>query len=65
MRGRTVIAGTGHTAFGKLPGRTTDSLNVEASRKAIHDAGKLLRVEPGFFEDRRRESSQYLAMKER
>jgi len=39
MRGRTVIAGTGHTAFGKLPGRTTDSLNVEASRKAIHDAG--------------------------
>ena len=39
MRGRTIIAGTGHTAFGKLPGRTTDSLNVEASRKAIHDAG--------------------------
>lgn len=39
MRGNAVIAGIGHTAFGKLPGRTTDSLNVEASRKAIQDAG--------------------------
>lgn len=39
MRGKAVIAGIGHTAFGKLPGRTTDSLNVEASRKAIRDAG--------------------------
>jgi acetyl-CoA acetyltransferase len=39
VRGRTVIAGIGHTAFGKLPGRSTDSLNVEASRKAIQDAG--------------------------
>lgn len=39
MRGKAVIAGVGHTAFGKLPGRTTDSLNVEASRKAIQDAG--------------------------
>jgi acetyl-CoA acetyltransferase len=39
MRGRSVIAGIGHTPFGKLPGRSTDSLNVEASRKAIRDAG--------------------------
>lgn len=39
MRGHAVVAGVGHTAFGKLPGRTTDSLNVEASRKAIQDAG--------------------------
>jgi acetyl-CoA acetyltransferase len=39
MRGNHVIAGVGHTAFGKLPGRSTDSLNVEASRKAIQDAG--------------------------
>lgn len=39
MRGKTVIAGIGHTAFGKLPGRSTDSMNVEASRKALADAG--------------------------
>ncbi|RYF59895.1 MAG: thiolase family protein [Comamonadaceae bacterium] len=39
MRGNTVIAGIGHTAYGKLPGRSTTSLNVEASRKAIQDAG--------------------------
>ena len=38
MRGRTVIAGIGHTAFGKLPGRDTVSLNVEACRKALEDA---------------------------
>jgi acetyl-CoA acetyltransferase len=39
MRGKTVIAGIGHTAFGKLPGRDTLSLNVEACRKALADAG--------------------------
>ncbi|WP_433504851.1 thiolase C-terminal domain-containing protein [Pseudonocardia halophobica] len=39
MRGKIVIAGIGYTAFGKLPGRSTTSLNVEASRKAIADAG--------------------------
>lgn len=39
MRGRIVIAGTGHTVFGKLPGRDTVSLNVEACRKALADAG--------------------------
>lgn len=38
-RGATVIAGIGHTAFGKLPGRDTVSLNVEACAAAIADAG--------------------------
>lgn len=39
MRERTVIAGFGHTAFGQLPGRSTISMNVEACRKALDDAG--------------------------
>jgi acetyl-CoA acetyltransferase len=39
MRGKTVIAGIGHTAFGKLPGRSTVSLNIEACRNAVADAG--------------------------
>lgn len=39
MRGETVIAGIGHTAFGKLPGRSTVSLNIEACRHALADAG--------------------------
>lgn len=39
MRGRAVIAGIGHTAFGKLPGRSTISLNIEACRNAVADAG--------------------------
>jgi acetyl-CoA acetyltransferase len=38
MRGAIVIAGIGHTAFGKLPGRPTVSMNVEACRKALEDA---------------------------
>lgn len=38
MRGKTVIAGIGKTAFGKLPGRDTVSLNVEACRNALADA---------------------------
>ena len=38
MRGKAVIAGVGHTAFGKLPGRSTVSMNVEACRKALEDA---------------------------
>ncbi len=38
MRGKTVIAGVGHTAFGKHPGRGTLSLNAEAIRKALEDA---------------------------
>jgi acetyl-CoA acetyltransferase len=39
MSGKTVIAGVGATAFGKLPGRDIVSLNVEACRKALKDAG--------------------------
>ncbi len=39
MRGKAVIAGIGQTAFGALPGRSTISLNVEACRKAVADAG--------------------------
>jgi acetyl-CoA acetyltransferase len=39
MQQRIVIAGIGHTAFGKLPGRSTVSLNVEAIRHALADAG--------------------------
>jgi acetyl-CoA acetyltransferase len=39
MAGRTVIAGVGATTFGKLPGRSSISLNVEAVRAAILDAG--------------------------
>ena len=38
LRGRYVIAGVGHTAFGKLPGSDTVSLNVEACRGALADA---------------------------
>lgn len=37
--GKAVIAGIGHTAFGKLPGRSTLSLNAEAVRLALTDAG--------------------------
>ena len=39
MRGKAVIAGIGNTAFGKLPGRSTLSMNVESIRKALADAG--------------------------
>jgi acetyl-CoA acetyltransferase len=39
VRGSYVIAGIGHTPFGKLPGRDTVSLNVEACRNALEDAG--------------------------
>ena len=39
LSARYVIAGIGHTAFGKLPGRDTVSLNVEACREALADAG--------------------------
>ncbi len=38
MRGDVVIAGIGHTAFGKLPGRSPTSMNVEAVRNALADA---------------------------
>lgn len=39
LSGRYVIAGIGHTAFGKLPGQDTVALNVEACRRALGDAG--------------------------
>jgi acetyl-CoA acetyltransferase len=39
MHGRYVIAGVGHTKFGRLPDRGTVSLNVEACRNALADAG--------------------------
>ena len=39
MRGKYVIAGIGHTRFGRLPGRGTVSMNVEACRNALKDAG--------------------------
>ena len=39
LSAKVVIAGIGHTAFGKHPGRSTVSLNVEAIRKALCDAG--------------------------
>ena len=38
-RGYAVIAGVGHTAHGKLPGRTPVSLTVEAVANALADAG--------------------------
>jgi len=39
MRGKAVIAGVGHTAYGKHPGRDRVSLIVEACRNALADAG--------------------------
>src|SRR5579875_4040553 len=39
MRGSMVIAGFGHTAYGKLPGRTPLSMTVEAVAGALADAG--------------------------
>jgi len=38
MRGKYVIAGIGHTDFGKLPGRSTISLNTQACKQALIDA---------------------------
>lgn len=39
LSGKAVIAGIGATKFGALPGRSTISMNVEAIRKALQDAG--------------------------
>jgi len=49
VRGRAVIAGIGQTAQGKMPGRTTTSLNVEACRKALEDAGIEKSMVDGLF----------------
>ena len=38
MRGRYVIAGVGTTQVGSLPGRSTQSLNIEAIVAALKDA---------------------------
>ena len=39
MRGRHVIAGIGCTEFGRLADRGTISMNCEAIRLALEDAG--------------------------
>src|SRR5438094_6969591 len=39
LAGRTAIAGVGVTPFGKLPGRSAWSLQAEAVRSALADAG--------------------------
>ena len=39
MAGTAVIAGIGQTAFGRVPDRTTISMNIEACREAVSDAG--------------------------
>ncbi len=39
MRGKVVIAGVGHTRYGKHPGRDRVDLIVEATRNALADAG--------------------------
>jgi acetyl-CoA acetyltransferase len=39
LSGKSVIAGIGATKFGALPGRNTISMNVEAIRRALADAG--------------------------
>ena len=39
MRGKSVIAGVGHTTYGKHPGRDRIALIVEACRNALVDAG--------------------------
>ena len=39
ISGKTAIAGVGVTAFGKLPGRSSWSLQTEAVKRAIDDAG--------------------------
>ncbi|MDZ4215898.1 MAG: thiolase family protein [Rhodocyclaceae bacterium] len=39
LSGRHVIAGIGHTAYGKLPSYDTVAMNVEACRNALADAG--------------------------
>ncbi|MFN2544019.1 MAG: thiolase family protein [Actinomycetota bacterium] len=56
VSGRTAIVGVGTTAFGKLPGRSAWSLQAEAVRAALDDAGltkddvDALLTEPQFSE---------------
>ena len=42
ISGQTAIAGIGVTPFGKLPGRSAWSLQTEAARNALEDAGRAL-----------------------
>ena len=49
MDGRYVIAGIGHTKYGRLPDRSTISMNVEACRNALRDAGIEKNVVDGLF----------------
>lgn len=39
LSGKYCIVGVGSTEFGKLPGRSTESLSVEAIKNALDDAG--------------------------
>ncbi len=39
INGKYCVAGVGHTAYGRLPGRTAVNLTVEAIRNAIDDCG--------------------------
>ncbi|MBW2292056.1 MAG: hypothetical protein JRG94_07055 [Deltaproteobacteria bacterium] len=39
MSRRAVIAGVGHSAFGKIPERSAWELEAEAVAKAVADAG--------------------------
>ena len=39
MTRRAVLAGVGHTAFGRFPERTALDLEAEAARRAVEDAG--------------------------
>jgi acetyl-CoA acetyltransferase len=39
IAGKYCIAGVGHTAYGKLPGRSAESLTVEAIHNALLDSG--------------------------
>jgi acetyl-CoA acetyltransferase len=49
LRGAAVIAGIGHTAYGSHEGRSTVSLNVEAIRSALADAGVEKEAVDGLF----------------
>lgn len=46
---KPVIAGIGHTAFGRLPDRSAASLEAEAARRAVEDAGLMPRDVDGLL----------------
>ncbi|MCW3001694.1 MAG: thiolase family protein [Conexibacter sp.] len=60
MRGRCVIAGIGQTPSGALPGRSSTSLNVEACRAAIADAGIEKDAVDGLFVKNPSSSPQFM-----